>query len=111
MRSACDTATDEVDVVVNSPPVAIAGPDLTAFAGGANDAVTLDGSRSFDPDGRSLSFYWRIGPDTTGIGERLRHRFTQPGRYQVVMPISDSTGLPCGTASDSLYVTVQDRPQ
>jgi PKD repeat protein len=110
-RSACDTASDVADVVVNAPPVAVAGPDQTAYAGGANDVVTLDGSKSHVPDGKSLSFYWRVGSDTMGTGERLRHRFTQPGRYQVVMTVSDSTGLPCGTATDSLYVTVQDRPQ
>ena len=108
-RSACDTASDAVDIVVNAPPIAITGPDQTAYAGGANDEVTLDGSRSFAPDGKSLSFHWRVGSEATGTGERLRHHFTQAGRFQVVMTVSDSTGLPCGTATDSLYVTVEDR--
>jgi large repetitive protein len=71
--------------------------------------VTLDGSRSFALDRKSLSFHWRVGSEATGTGERLRHHFTQAGRLQVVMTVSDSTGLPCGTATDSLYVTVEDR--
>lgn len=50
---------DTVDVIVrqtNSPPVADAGNDATAKPG---VVVTLDGSRSFDPDGdATLQFEW-----------------------------------------------------
>ena len=39
---------DEVEVVVNAPPVAAAGPDLLAAPG---DRSAFDASDSFDPDG------------------------------------------------------------
>jgi hypothetical protein len=38
-------------------PVANAGPDQTVDAG---KSVMLDGSKSYDSDGDSLSFYWRL---------------------------------------------------
>lgn len=39
----------------NTPPTAAAGPDQSVTAG---DAVALDGSASFDPDGDTLGFEW-----------------------------------------------------
>lgn len=41
----------------NTPPVAEAGPDITAYVG---DAVTLDGSGSTDLDGDILSYRWSL---------------------------------------------------
>ena len=42
-------------VAFNTPPVANAGPDATVDQ---NHPVTLDGSRSFDPDGDALIYAW-----------------------------------------------------
>src|SRR5690606_7020016 len=41
----------------NTPPVAEAGPDITAYIG---DTVTLDGSGSTDLDGDILSYRWSL---------------------------------------------------
>src|SRR5210317_620935 len=43
--------------LVNSPPVADAGSDQTAQI---NDLVTLDGSKSSDVDGDSLTYSWSL---------------------------------------------------
>ncbi len=42
-------------VWVNQPPTANAGPDQNVDQGAS---VTLDGTRSTDPDGGSLAYYW-----------------------------------------------------
>ncbi len=45
-------------IAFNTPPVANAGPDQTVEAR-ANPSITLDGSRSRDDDGDSITYAWR----------------------------------------------------
>jgi len=48
----------------NTRPVAEAGPDQNVFAWiDGNAAVTLDGSKSYDPDGDKLSYLWNWAVD------------------------------------------------
>ena len=54
-----NTGSDNVviTVVANLPPIALAGPDQTVFY---NSLVTLDGSKSYDPNGNRdpISYLW-----------------------------------------------------
>jgi hypothetical protein len=105
----CAAVTDTVQVVVNAPPVAEAGPDIETFVGGANDALIFDGSRSGDPDKQALSFFWQLGNLASLTGERVRHMFTGPGEVEVTLTVSDPSGLACGTASDTMRVILRGR--
>ncbi|MFC1764953.1 PKD domain-containing protein [Planctomycetota bacterium] len=64
--SAPDTATITVTQSSGQPPVADAGPDDTVPAGSNNKAFyTLDGTGSYDHDGRPLTYRWYYWIGTT----------------------------------------------
>ncbi len=107
--SICSSHTDTVEVTVNAPPVAVAGPDREVWIGGANDAVLLDATGSRHPDGRALSFAWQIGDSDAKLGERVRHTLASPGEYPVTLTVSDPTGLSCGTATASFRIIARQR--
>src|SRR3989449_4384112 len=88
----------------NRAPLADAGPDQVVeatYAGGA--VVTLDGSRSSDPDGDSLTFAWSW-PSGTATGVRATVTFPL-GTTTVTLTVSDSQGP---TATDTADITVRD---
>jgi large repetitive protein len=108
-KSICSVSTDKLKVVINAPPVAVAGPDINAFVGGANDAVLFNGAKSQDPDGDNLSYRWHVRKGLKLTGSRVRHLFTQTGDVQVKLTVRDGTGLSCGVASDTMTVKVRAR--
>ncbi len=83
----------------NLPPVAIAGPNH-AVTEGTN--VTLDGSRSYDPDHNTvLAFSWEIVSKPSGSTAALSDSAgptpsfvaDYPGTYVISLVVKDSSGL------------------
>lgn len=78
----------------NSPPVANAGTDLTAYV---SETVVLDGAGSTDVDGDTLSYRWRFQSVPAGSSAELmesnglRPGFVVdlPGNYVVELIVSD----------------------
>ena len=105
-----DTATDAVAItVVNRPPVSNAGMGQTARFG---DAVTLDGSASYDPDNDAISYIWN---QTSGTAVTLSDNtasnptFTAPGTAgTLIFEIAVSDGY--DTGADTVTVTVIGAP-
>ena len=89
-------------------PVANAGADLAVDPGAS---VTLDGSRSSDPDGDALTYAWApvSGPTVVLSGAAAaRARFRapeEPGDLVFRLTVTDPGGL---TGSDEATVTVRD---
>jgi len=89
---------------VNHPPVADAGPDFSVNADASCHAVvTLDGSRSSDPDGDRLMYSWR-GAFGTLSGVKPSFSATV-GIQTATLVVSDGDG---GVASDSVQITVNN---
>jgi hypothetical protein len=110
------TANDDVTVVVNdtaSPgnqaPMANAGTDITVQLPTAG--ITLDGSASFDADGKIISYKWvKISGPTTftlltplGMTTVLSNMVT--GTYVFRLTVTDDKGA---TGTDTVTVTVLD---
>ncbi len=90
----------------NSRPVAIASGDMDIEAG---ETVTFDGSRSYDPDGGTLTYSWDVD-DRDGIQQNLTgptpsySGYTTPGIYIATLTVTDNCNA---TATDTVRVTVR----
>jgi lysophospholipase L1-like esterase len=105
---------DQVQVVVNGPPVAVAGPDQEV---NANATVTLDATGSSDPGGAIDSFRWTQTAGSPVVtlagGATAKASFKAPevgsGGVDLVfkLTVTDNKGA---TAEDSLVVHVNGPP-
>ncbi len=99
-------AAKSVTATFSNKPVANAGPDQTVFL---STTVTLDGSGSYDPSSRPLSYTWEQlgGPSVTYSEELSVTTFTAPGAPTVLtftLVVSDDWGLV--SAPDMVVVKV-----
>lgn len=99
--------TDSVNVIVNTPPVANAGPDQSVRT---NGAITLNGAGSSDSDGSIASFSWVQTAGSTVIlsgADTASPSFTAPGAAQTLtfqLTVTDNEGA---TGVDTVNVTVR----
>src|SRR5262245_55893354 len=83
--------------VERKPPTAIAGPDQVITL--ATNSISLDGSRSNDPDGSITSFLWQkiSGPASFNITAETSANTTinnlVGGTYQFELTVRDDDGL------------------
>ncbi|MFA5363039.1 MAG: PKD domain-containing protein [Candidatus Omnitrophota bacterium] len=103
----CSRDSKAVEVRVNTPPKANAGPNLVCCAGWEN---FFDGSTSTDADEDVLSYTWDFGDGTTATGAKVTHVYPQSGRYKVVLAVNDNSGTPCSSSSSSFEASVNERP-
>ena len=74
------------------------------------DLVPLDASLSRDPDGAIVAYVWDLGNGDRVAGRAPDYAFQREGTYEVALSVTDDSGLPGGTATDSLRVSVGPRP-
>jgi len=108
-----DSSPDTVTITTeNSPPVANAGTDQTAFV---TDTVTLNGSASSDVDGDSLTFTWSFISRPSDSSASLSS-FTEvmptfvvdkPGTYIVRLIVNDGT---VDSSPDTVTITTENSP-
>jgi len=106
----------------NQPPTADAGIDQIIF-----DTITLNGSKSTDPDGGTLTYSWQLNHRTnltnnrTAIGIAPTISNLQSGFYDVILTTKDdgnltdtdtimfsATGTPSGYTLEQLNQAVAD---
>jgi hypothetical protein len=64
------------------------------------EPITFDGSRSYDRDGRIITWWWNCGDGTNESGEIISHSYDAVGNYTVTLTVTDNM-----FASD-VYTTV-----
>lgn len=87
----------------NELPWANAGPDLLVNAGpGGTAMVSIDGSRSVDPDGQLVSYAWTENGTLLATGVKPAFPMAV-GAHNIVLTVSDEQGA---TSQDFLTITV-----
>jgi len=85
--------------VPNHPPTA----DGTAgipYRGFIDEELRFNGSRSYDQDGRIVSWVWEFGDGTTANGSVVTHSYSVAGTYAVQLTVTDDDG-----ATDTYYTS------
>ena len=88
------------------PPVADFGASPSPTNPGS--PVTFDGSASFDPDGRIVSYTWDFGDSTAGSGVMATHAYANPGVYTAILTVVDNQSL---SSNATHQVTVNAPPR
>ncbi len=104
--SSTDTSQDTALVIINHPPVAVAGPDQHV----KTREVKFDASDSYDPDGEVIKYLWNFGDGKTGKGVSALHTFRNPGEYTVRLTVLDDSKTSTSRTYDEMTVTVNHLP-
>jgi len=100
------SSTDTLTVTINEQnkvPIADPGGPYTVTAG---KALTLDGSKSQDPDGSISEYIWDFGDGKTGSGVKPVYTYTKAGEYTVTLKVKDNKGAL--SAAVTTKVTVKE---
>jgi chitodextrinase len=78
----------------------------------ADDDVYFDASASTDGDGQIVSYAWAFGDgrSTVSSSPTTRHNYNLPGRYSVVLTVTDDRGLSASTSPVDVNVGVSAVP-
>jgi len=100
-----DTVSYTVTVSSSMPPIAdfIYSPAFPV----QGVSVFFDGSRSNDPDGFVVSWFWDFGDGSVSFGTFVSHTYFSPGNYTVLLTVTDDQGA---TGSKTTTVHVRSRP-
>jgi peptide/nickel transport system substrate-binding protein len=89
---------------MNKPPVALASSTETIAQVG--DSLTFSATDSSDPDGEIATWEWDFGDGTTDSGETVTHEYDEPGRYIVVLTVTDDEGEETTNDDDLIFIDV-----
>lgn len=105
-----DEAIDFAETVafINTPPVAVAGPDVAAAPG---EDIPFSAGDSFDSDGTLISYRWDFSDlDTPIEGADITRAFDKPGIYTAQLTITDDSSALNAIATDTLRIAINQRP-
>lgn len=93
---------------LNAEPT-ITGASVSSESARVGEALSFAANAS-DPDGGPLTFTWNFGDNSTGTGPRPSHAYTLPGRYVILVTVTDGRGGEATSDAFLLFVRVRPRP-
>jgi len=99
------SSSNATKIVGNRPPVA----DFTESAETVDtgEDIRFNATKSYDPDGRIVSYFWDFGDETNATGVTATHSYTDNGTYMVTLTVTDNNGA---TDTASATKIVGNRP-
>ncbi len=76
---------------------------VTQGAASMDQAITFNGSTSFDHEGSIVSYQWDLGDGTSQPGPVVSHLYASPGIYRVTLTVTDNDN---NTGSQSVWAYV-----
>lgn len=92
----------------NHPPTADASAG-EPYHGIINQPINFNATRSYDRDGRIISYTWTFGDGTTGDGIIVTHSYAIPGDYPVTLTVKDNWFSP-DTYTTTAHITLTNTP-
>ncbi|MDH3601964.1 MAG: PKD domain-containing protein, partial [Candidatus Tectomicrobia bacterium] len=100
---------DEVNVTINTAPIADAGHDVLAAPG---EVVALSAARSYDLDGKIVSYRWQFSDSDHVVEQMQSHKwYRTPGVYTARVMVTDDSGAPNNTAQDEVTIHINHPPK
>jgi PKD repeat protein len=69
--------------------------------------ANFDGTLSYDPDGRIVSYLWNFGDGAAAEGPQTAHVYEEDGEYTVLLTVIDNRGI---SGSSSLGILALNPP-
>jgi PKD repeat protein len=96
--------TDDVDNTPPVPKIKLKDLDYNYTVG---ETFEFDGSSSSDADGDDLDYTWDFDDGTTSTNRKPAHVFEEPGKYDVILMVTDTAGL---AQQSSMVITIGKPP-
>lgn len=105
----CST-TAEITISERPPPIVppIAVVNANPSTAEPGDLITFDGTKSKDEDGNIVEYIWDFGDGTSSKGNKVTHRYTNPGVYDVYLTVVDDDGA---TGIGTVTIQIKSPPQ
>ncbi|MBI5000267.1 MAG: PKD domain-containing protein [Euryarchaeota archaeon] len=54
-----------------------------------DDTITFDATKSYDPEGKDINYFWDFGDGYNGNGAKANHIYSTEGNYSVILNVTD----------------------
>ena len=95
------------DPIPNNPPVAIISTPQNHSNFYKDEAISFNGSQSYDPDGTIASYLWDFGDGTTSSEISIAKSYSSVGSYIISLTVIDNGGR---SSSSSIDLTISEQP-